>query len=113
MQNTVSSRRNFLKRAAATAAVLPMPTIAQGAPARVVIVGGGFAGATCAHFVKHNDPRIAVTLVEASPTFTACPFSNAVIADAPCLESRGTDIAAAPSARRHGRRCIRSAADSV
>ena len=80
MQNTVSSRRNFLKRAAATAAVLPMPTIAQGAPARVVIVGGGFAGATCAHFVKHNDPRIAVTLVEASPTFTACPFSNAVIA---------------------------------
>ena len=80
MQNTVSSRRNFLKRAAATAAMLPMPTIAQGAPARVVIVGGGFAGATCAHFVKHNDPRIAVTLVEASPTFTACPFSNAVIA---------------------------------
>jgi NADPH-dependent 2,4-dienoyl-CoA reductase/sulfur reductase-like enzyme len=30
--------------------------------------------------LKRLDPRITVTLVEASPTFTACPFSNNVIA---------------------------------
>jgi len=42
-------------------------------------VGGGFGGATCARFIRRIDPRIAVTLVEASPTFTACPFSNLVI----------------------------------
>jgi NADPH-dependent 2,4-dienoyl-CoA reductase/sulfur reductase-like enzyme len=46
----------------------------------VAVVGGGFSGATCARFIKRMDPRITVTLVEASPTFTACPFSNSVIA---------------------------------
>ena len=62
------------------AALLPLPAIAQGTGSRVVVVGGGFAGATCARFIKRIDPRIAVTLVEANPTFTACPFSNRVIA---------------------------------
>ena len=47
---------------------------------RVVVVGGGFAGATCARTLKRLDPRLAVTLVEANQTFTACPFSNEVIA---------------------------------
>jgi sulfide dehydrogenase [flavocytochrome c] flavoprotein chain len=76
-----SNRREFLKTAAAGAAALfPLPAIAQGAPGRVVVIGGGFAGTTCARFVKRIDPRITVTLVEASQTFTACPFSNGVIA---------------------------------
>ena len=79
MTATRTSRRDFLKTAAAGAAMLPLPAIAQGAPARVVVVGGGFGGATCARFVKRIDPRIAVTLVEASPRFTACPFSNLVV----------------------------------
>ena len=79
MTATRTSRRDFLKTAAAGAAMLPLPAIAQGAPARVVVVGGGFAGTTCARFVKRIDPRIAVTLVEASPRFTACPFSNLVV----------------------------------
>jgi NADPH-dependent 2,4-dienoyl-CoA reductase/sulfur reductase-like enzyme len=76
-----TSRRDFLKTAVAgaSAAVLPLPAIAQGAGGRVVVVGGGFGGATCARFIRRIDPHIAVTLVEASPTFTACPFSNLVI----------------------------------
>ena len=76
-----TSRRDFLKTAVAgaSAAVLPLPAIAQGAGGRVVVVGGGFGGATCARFIRRIDPRIAVTLVEANPTFTACPFSNLVI----------------------------------
>jgi len=57
-----------------------MPALAQNAGPRVVVVGGGFAGATCARMLKWLDPRIAVTLVEANQTFTACPFSNEVIA---------------------------------
>ncbi len=75
-------RRDFLKGAAAGAAVamLPLPAIGQGAGGRVVVVGGGFAGATCARFLKRLDPRVGVTLIEASPTFTACPLSNTVIA---------------------------------
>src|SRR5436309_6280064 len=74
-----TSRRQFLKTASA-AALLPMPAIAQNAGPKVVVIGGGFAGASAARFVRQADPKITVTLVEANPTFTACPFSNGVIA---------------------------------
>ena len=74
-------RRTLLKALGATAAVplLPRRSLGQAAP-RVVVVGGGFAGATCAREVKRQLPGASVTLVEANPTFTACPFSNGVIA---------------------------------
>src|SRR6266436_921520 len=75
-----TNRREFLKTVTAGAALLPLPAIAQGAGARVVVVGGGFGGATCARFIKRIDPRINVTLVEANRTFIACPYSNTVIA---------------------------------
>jgi sulfide dehydrogenase [flavocytochrome c] flavoprotein chain len=77
-----TSRRDFLAGAgaAASAALMPLPAIAQGAAGRVVVVGGGFAGASCARFIKRIEPRITVTLVETSQTFIACPFSNVVIA---------------------------------
>jgi sulfide dehydrogenase [flavocytochrome c] flavoprotein chain len=49
-------------------------------PARVVVVGGGFGGATCAKYIRRADAAIDVTLVEPSRQFITCPFSNAVIA---------------------------------
>ena len=70
------TRRDLLASAAAS---LASPAIAQGAAGRVVVIGGGFGGATCARFLKALEPRLDVTLVEANPTFTACPFSNEVI----------------------------------
>jgi sulfide dehydrogenase [flavocytochrome c] flavoprotein subunit len=75
------NRRDVLRTgaAAAAAAMFPMPALSQNAGGRVVVVGGGFAGATCARALKRLDPRIAVTLVEANETFTSCPFSNEVI----------------------------------
>src|SRR3954462_179968 len=74
-----TSRRQFLKVASA-AALLPAPAIAQGNGPKVVVIGGGFAGASAARFIKQGNKQINVTLVEANPTFTACPFSNGVIA---------------------------------
>jgi sulfide dehydrogenase [flavocytochrome c] flavoprotein chain len=80
------SRRDVLKTAvagaatAAGAATLPMPALAQNAGGVVVVVGGGFAGATCARTIKQLNPRIFVALVVTNQTFTACPFSNEVIA---------------------------------
>jgi NADPH-dependent 2,4-dienoyl-CoA reductase/sulfur reductase-like enzyme len=53
--------------------------LGQPAP-RVAVIGGGFAGATCARELKGQLTNAAVTLVEPNTTFTACPFSNAVIA---------------------------------
>jgi sulfide dehydrogenase [flavocytochrome c] flavoprotein subunit len=73
-----TTRRRFLRLAAA-AALFPAPALGQGAGPRVVVVGGGFGGASCARALRQLDPRVTVTLVEASATFTACPFSNAVI----------------------------------
>ena len=78
-----ASRRAFLKfgvAATASAAIFPAATFGQGSGPRVVVVGGGFAGASCARALRQADPRIAVTLVEPNATFTACPFSNEVIA---------------------------------
>ena len=74
----MSTRRTFLKLATA-AGLAPAVASAQGT-GRVVVVGGGFAGATCARTIKKLDPKLTVTLVEPSKTFTACPFSNGVIA---------------------------------
>ena len=75
-----ASRRQFLRGGAAAGALLPLPAFSQGTSGNVVVIGGGFAGATCARFTKRLNPKVAVALVETSPTFTACPFSNEVIA---------------------------------
>ena len=76
------SRRDFLKgvTAASGAVLLPAPMLAQEAAPRVVVVGGGFAGASVARALRRADPQVSVILVEESHTFTACPFSNSVIA---------------------------------
>jgi sulfide dehydrogenase [flavocytochrome c] flavoprotein subunit len=75
------TRRDALRGIAVSAATLafPHPSIAQSAP-RVVVIGGGFGGTACARALKRIDPKLTVTLVEPSPTFTACPLSNEVIA---------------------------------
>ena len=51
----------------------------SGAPARVVVIGGGFAGMSCARTLKKLSPSLAVTLVEPKQRYIACPFSNLVI----------------------------------
>ena len=73
------NRRHFLASlGAVSVAHIGAPARAQAAP-RVVVIGGGFAGATAARAIKGADPRIGVSLVESNRTFTACPFSNLVI----------------------------------
>jgi sulfide dehydrogenase [flavocytochrome c] flavoprotein subunit len=82
MTPVAPSRRQVIAAAAAGAAsaALPRPLRAQDAQPRIVVVGGGFGGATVARFLKRADPKLDVTLVEANPIFTSCPFSNEVIA---------------------------------
>lgn len=61
------------------AGLAPAAVSAQGA-AKVVVVGGGFAGAACARALRKLDPGLAVTLVTGAKTFSACPFNSSVIA---------------------------------
>ena len=60
MSKHLSTRRAFLSSSAASAALIAMPALAQASP-RVVVVGGGFAGATCARALKKIEPKIEVT----------------------------------------------------
>lgn len=58
---------------------------AQGA--RVVVIGGGFGGATCAKYIRMIDAGINVTLIEESKQFITCPFSNLVLGGLRSMES--------------------------
>jgi sulfide dehydrogenase [flavocytochrome c] flavoprotein subunit len=75
------TRRDVARGIAVSAAVasLPCPAFAQGA-AHIVVIGGGFGGANCARALRQLNPRLQVSLIEPNQTFTACPFSNEVIA---------------------------------
>jgi NADPH-dependent 2,4-dienoyl-CoA reductase/sulfur reductase-like enzyme len=75
------TRRQIVAGMAIGTAVLARPHIsrAQGA-ARVIVIGGGFGGASCARALRRLDPKLQITLVEPNAVFTACPFSNEVIA---------------------------------
>ncbi len=47
---------------------------------KVVVVGGGFGGATAAKYVRMwSDYGISVTLVEPNASFVSCPMSNLVL----------------------------------
>lgn len=79
MSRGTPARRRTLLGLTAAAALVPAIAHAQGG-AKVVVIGGGFGGATCARALKKLQPALGVTLVEASKIYTACPFSNEVIA---------------------------------
>lgn len=71
------TRRAVLAGAAAT---LATPAIVRGqSAARVVVIGGGFGGATAAKYVKAWAPAVQVTLIEPSERFITCPYSNLVL----------------------------------
>jgi len=90
------SRRVFLQRAGVLAA-LAAPALAA-APARVAVVGGGFGGATAARQLKAAAPEVEVTLIEANARYTACPFSNLVLAGERRLASQQFGYAAVAAA---------------
>ncbi|MBV8913210.1 MAG: FAD-dependent oxidoreductase, partial [Acetobacteraceae bacterium] len=70
-------------------AALAAPFVAHAqAAARVVVIGAGFGGATCARWLRMSRPELDVTLVEGSPNYVACPFSNEVIAGLRDLEAQ-------------------------
>jgi sulfide dehydrogenase [flavocytochrome c] flavoprotein chain len=76
-----ATRRTVVRGIAAATASLAFPHLARGiGAARIVVIGGGFAGTACARALRRSDSKLDVTLVEANRTFTACPLSNEVIA---------------------------------
>lgn len=61
-------------------ALLAAPHVARAqAAGRLVIIGGGFGGASAARFARDTYPNIEVTLVEPRTRFVTCPYGNLVI----------------------------------
>ena len=101
-------RRDFLKLAGAVS----LAGCATTAPskARVVVIGGGFGGATAAKYIRLWDPAIEVVLVERESAFTSCPISNLVLAGFSTMQeiSHGYD-----GLRRHGVQVVQDEAVAV
>src|SRR5713226_5944492 len=77
-------RRDFLRMAGA----ISLAGCAATTPskARVVVIGGGFGGATAAKYVRMWDPAIDVVMVERESAFISCPLSNLVLGGSKSLD---------------------------
>ncbi len=96
------TRRNFVKGAGAATAVgiIGAPTLALGASKKVVVVGGGTAGATAAKYLKMADSSIDVTLIEANKNYYTCYMSNEVLGGNRTIDSIRFGYTGLASARR-------------
>lgn len=77
-------RREFLQGSAMAATLLgssmPLAALARTGRGRVVVIGGGYGGATAAKYIRMlSQGRVNVTLVEPNPYFVSCPMSNLVV----------------------------------
>ena len=101
-------RRDFLKLAGAVS--LAGCATARPSRARVVVVGGGFGGATAAKYIRLWDPSIDVVLVERESVFVSCPISNLVLGGYTGMGeiTRGYD-----ALRRHGVQVVRDEVSAI
>jgi len=103
-------RRRFLQ--GAMLAALGSTSLARAAArrARVVVVGGGFAGASCALQLRRLDPAIDVTLVDPDERYVTCPMSDAVLVGWRSMQSITVSRAGLARAGVH---CIRDSVAAI
>jgi sulfide dehydrogenase [flavocytochrome c] flavoprotein chain len=106
------TRRRLGCLTAATCLTALAPRVARGqVSARVVVVGGGVAGATVAKYLAIGAKTLQITLVEPKPRYTTCFFSNLYLAGLRSLESltHGYETLA----RRHGITVVQESAAAI
>lgn len=110
-----TTRRGFLRIATATAVTGALhgcvaPKRARAA-SHVVVIGGGYSGATAAKYIRMwSGGSIDVTLVEREPSFVSCPISNLVLAGEKSL----ADITVGyQGLAKHGVRVLREEAVAI
>jgi sulfide dehydrogenase [flavocytochrome c] flavoprotein chain len=72
------SRRDFLAAAASVPLAVSNKTYAA-SQAQIVVIGGGFGGASIARYLRRHELNLPITLVEREEHFVTCPFSNGVL----------------------------------
>ena len=82
------------------------------AKTRVLVVGGGYGGATAAKYLRlFSGQKIDVTLIEPNDAFVSCPISNLVLGGSKTLADVTTPYATL--ARNHGVRVIKDMVASI
>ncbi len=79
-------RRQFIRAGSAASAVSVLgitagcASVGGSAGGKVVVVGGGYGGATAAKYIRMwSEGKVEVTLVEPNAAFVSCPISNLVL----------------------------------
>ena len=110
------SRRRIL-RAAAAGLAAGIGGCALRAPggagaARVIVVGGGYGGATAAKYLRlYSGGRVDVVLVEPDAAFVSCPLSNLVLGGSRTMAD--ITLPYATLERSHGVRIVRDRVDRI
>jgi len=106
------NRRTFIAAGAAGAslALAGCASIPSRPLARVVVIGGGYGGATAAKYLRLWEPRLDVTLVERNEAFVSCPISNLVLAGAEKIENLTVPY---DGLRKYGVRVVRDDAIAI
>jgi len=101
-------RRDFLKLAGAVSLAGCAGTASS--KGRVVVIGGGYGGATAAKYIRLWDPSIEVVMVERENVFSSCPISNLVLGGYRSMDDirRGYD-----GLRTHGVQIVNDEATAV
>ena len=108
-------RRHFLQTGTALGAaglVSACATVGGGSGPKVVVIGGGFSGATAAKYIRMwSDQKIQVTLVEPNDYFMSCPISNLVIGGSKTMADITTPYD--NLTKRHGVQVVKDRVNSI
>ena len=107
------NRRTFLMSSGAVAGVSAIggcASIGSSGP-RVVVVGGGYGGATAAKYIKMWAPNFDVTIVERNAEFISCPISNLVLGGSKSMAD--ITVSYETLAKKYGIRFVRGEAIAV
>jgi sulfide dehydrogenase [flavocytochrome c] flavoprotein chain len=107
-------RRSFLQSGAALSllGLSACATTSIPAKAKVVVIGGGYGGATAAKYVRLlSDYKIDVVLVEPNDSFISCPLSNLVVGGSKQLGDVTSSYAALSS--KHGVTVVKDMATAI
>ena len=98
--------------AVASSTLFGCATTASAARGRVVVVGGGYGGATAAKYIRMwSDGAIDVTLVEPDASFVSCPLSNLILGGSKTLAD--ITVSYEGLVRNHGVKLVRDTANAV
>jgi sulfide dehydrogenase [flavocytochrome c] flavoprotein subunit len=85
------SRRDFIKFLGTASGLgltgFPLVSDATNYAARVIVIGGGYGGATAAKYLRLANPRVEVRLIVKDKPYISCALSNEVLAFERTLES--------------------------